>query len=107
MVVALTKGAPLTTPSEDLKIAQTWAASVTTWVQVPPSRDDIEAETMESDIPSSTDATNSPVMSASGPFGDEAVPTWMFAAVDSSSDLLNTILDDEHAARQKFGSENL
>lgn len=102
LLVVMTQSPEVTSPSEDLKIAQTWAASETTWASVSGSRENTDGELAVTDELSAEVESEMP-----GPFGDETVPSWMLAALDNSSDLLSATLEDAAQVNPTAGVENL
>ena len=85
---------------DDSKIAEAWAATDSTWSELSSMRDDGDAIPSEKFV-----ATDS--FDFVGPFGDETVPSWMLAALDQSSELLDASFDDGGQLNRESESEKL
>ncbi len=85
---------------DDAEIAEAWAAIDSTWSELSSMRDDGDAIPSEKFV-----ATDS--FDFVGPFGDETVPSWMLAALDQSSELLDASFDDGGQLNRESESEKL
>ncbi len=85
---------------DDAKIAEAWAATDSTWSELSSMRDDADATASEKFV-----VTDS--LDFVGPFGDETVPSWMLAALDPSSELLDQAFDDGGQLKRELESEKL